>query len=352
MKKLILLFIGCMLVMPVHAEEEGKTKYTQKELFKIHWGDEDGKIGREVSEGSLETPAYFTVDDEGNIYILDYINTRVVVFSPKGEFIKNIKISQKPPFGRAVMTVDKHKQLWMIPKKQRRKGYICEVYNEKGKSLKKTMLPSDISSIDLVIDQVNKPLLFGDKSHFDKKTRRSKILKLTQFNFDEEIFELKPMTTISPTKIKKGKQIFIVEKTLDKKTSRSHFILKNNDGKTIKKIKGRVKRIDSRGNIYSQSSLRNIDVIDPSGTKIYEVNLKGHLIAVASPYVDAKGDIYQLDLIPDVTDEEIKTFYPPPSANDDIESFHYSISSPGIRVIKWSSIKETDQVTPKKKINK
>lgn len=65
---------------------------TGKIIVRGKWGNTPGEFGLDISEPPGAGPSIFTVSPNGDIYIADCVNSRIVVYSHKGEILKNIKI--------------------------------------------------------------------------------------------------------------------------------------------------------------------------------------------------------------------------------------------------------------------
>lgn len=61
--------------------------YRSHEVLSAPWGTEPGRFGiLEQAEGV--GPQSLSVDEQGNIYILDLVNRRVSIFTPQGDFLR------------------------------------------------------------------------------------------------------------------------------------------------------------------------------------------------------------------------------------------------------------------------
>ena len=73
-------------------------RYTYTEFIRTPWGDGDGKVGIYDTSSSADAgpsigPNSFSVDENGNIYVLDTVNGRVLRFDPNGVYGNSITIA-------------------------------------------------------------------------------------------------------------------------------------------------------------------------------------------------------------------------------------------------------------------
>jgi len=73
-------------------ETKNKEFYTPKELIKLKWGKLENQAGILKLPNFYYGPQSFTIDRNGNIYLLDSINRRVKVYDKNNRFIKEIPI--------------------------------------------------------------------------------------------------------------------------------------------------------------------------------------------------------------------------------------------------------------------
>jgi hypothetical protein len=88
--------------------------YISKTLITAKVGDGPGEIGimPEMPERPASGPPSFTVDKEGNIYILDGYNTRVAKFDSQGTFLVNIPYEQ--PLAAGDIAVDNKGLIYLL----------------------------------------------------------------------------------------------------------------------------------------------------------------------------------------------------------------------------------------------
>jgi hypothetical protein len=88
--------------------------YISKTLITAKVGNGPGEIGimPEMPERPASGPPSFTVDKEGNIYILDGYNTRVAKFDSQGTFLVNIPYEQ--PLAAGDIAVDNERLIYLL----------------------------------------------------------------------------------------------------------------------------------------------------------------------------------------------------------------------------------------------
>ncbi len=89
---LCLLIMGFLLTVP---DVESQEKYTKKVVCEINWGDDADEVGYLESLegwGAHLGPTAFDVDTSGNIYVLDNVNNRVLIFGNDSAHIATFDI--------------------------------------------------------------------------------------------------------------------------------------------------------------------------------------------------------------------------------------------------------------------
>jgi len=61
-------------------------EYVPRVIIDGKWGTGHGEFGIRISEGELIIPDGITVDDKGNLYIMDIVNNRIQVFDSSNSF--------------------------------------------------------------------------------------------------------------------------------------------------------------------------------------------------------------------------------------------------------------------------
>lgn len=70
-----------------------KIAFQKDGVLECFLGDPDGKRGAGDKENEFDGVASVACDAKGRVYVADYCNNRVQVFSEKGEFLKSIKVN-------------------------------------------------------------------------------------------------------------------------------------------------------------------------------------------------------------------------------------------------------------------
>ncbi|KPK89425.1 hypothetical protein AMJ80_09815 [bacterium SM23_31] len=92
---------------------------------------DEGKFIRRISQagqgpGDILHPAYFDVDDEGDIYVYENGNTRISIFTKTGKFINSFRVSK--PY-KANLFVTKDREILInLPER----GYFITVFSREG----------------------------------------------------------------------------------------------------------------------------------------------------------------------------------------------------------------------------
>lgn len=64
-------------------------KYSQKTVLQVGWGDTGERLGKYTQGTIYSFPADFIVDNNGNLFIADTVNHRIVKYDNKGNYIKD-----------------------------------------------------------------------------------------------------------------------------------------------------------------------------------------------------------------------------------------------------------------------
>jgi len=135
MKKYILLItlLIFLLTLKVYAGE-----YSPTRLIVARWGEKDGEFGL-MLEAEGNCPQSLSVDDAGNLVILDAANKRAQLYAPDGNWIGKFSISSnafdvKVEVGRIVL---------LAPY-----DYLIEHYDREGKLIEQVNINRKIELID------------------------------------------------------------------------------------------------------------------------------------------------------------------------------------------------------------
>ena len=177
MKKRILLFIGVMLVMPLHAEKkdkhlkgqeagttagqypmEGKSitaagivkstdvvteEYIPEVIIEAKWGTGEGEFGMDGAYAEPGFPPMYAnemplfpkslaVDSKGNIYILDVVNNRMQKFNESGKYLKSIVVQSWRGYFRRIKNGEYIKGINIVIDSEDNLYYYC-IRKDKGK---------------------------------------------------------------------------------------------------------------------------------------------------------------------------------------------------------------------------
>jgi len=69
-----------------------KEKYVPKVIINAKWGDGPGEFGIDLSSAPYTAPGGISVDDNGDIYILDNANSRIQRFDKNGKLLNIFKV--------------------------------------------------------------------------------------------------------------------------------------------------------------------------------------------------------------------------------------------------------------------
>src|SRR5208282_3210618 len=101
-----ILFTMLIVVFVSHSTSAQMGSYNRQQILFLKWGSGDNEIGLKTVKprgyklnNGVEylTPFIFGIDSKENVYILDLFNGRVLVYSVKGEFLKQIETDQNTP---------------------------------------------------------------------------------------------------------------------------------------------------------------------------------------------------------------------------------------------------------------
>jgi len=110
-----------------------------KVVVDCSFGSGDGEVGCIIPEGEIPTgPCDFKIDGEGNIYICDGVNNRIVVFDSNGNFLRNLSIGRP-----GIISVDLKGNIYTLKTKKVENGRLktfIRKYSPYGELLKEVEL--------------------------------------------------------------------------------------------------------------------------------------------------------------------------------------------------------------------
>ncbi len=141
--------------------EQELEKYVPKIIIKAKWGTKPGEFGI-PPKGTREAfwgPSAITIDDDGNIYMMDRWNKRVQIFDKNGNFKREIKLIINLPenikasfFLGKNLAVDKKRNIFFIFMFENKSGTTLDEriqkYSYLGKLLKEWNLKTDLGCIN------------------------------------------------------------------------------------------------------------------------------------------------------------------------------------------------------------
>lgn len=113
-------------------------EYEPVTIIKANWGGESGDFGL-AREAEGNCPQSLSVDERGNLAILDAVNNRVQLFSSLGNWLKNIPISTR---GFDVKYIEE--KIYVLAPYD----YVLEEFDHIGKSKRKIEINRRIDLID------------------------------------------------------------------------------------------------------------------------------------------------------------------------------------------------------------
>lgn len=135
----------------VEADSEGNIYILDRYDFKVLKFDKKGKLISSIGKkgqgpGEFEIPGFIIIDNQDNLYVQDIIRMLLVVFNKKGEFIRNIKGSGVLSYLSGVMidpdlniicgyhpfTSTDDEQIFKISKFDRDFNHLSDIYERKG----------------------------------------------------------------------------------------------------------------------------------------------------------------------------------------------------------------------------
>jgi hypothetical protein len=124
--------------------------YTKKVLIEAKWGNELGEFQLGPFEEVRGFSSSMTVDKEGSIYIADIYTCKINVFSPNGNFLYDIQLSNTEFSVRGAMTVDSKVQILylMVRDNKKARPAIAEINLKTKKVVNSYAIPAGIGAIN------------------------------------------------------------------------------------------------------------------------------------------------------------------------------------------------------------
>jgi len=130
---ILLILLTIVFAIDIHAGN-----YQFQKIISANWGDQDGEFGL-IREAEGNCPQSLTVDDEGNLAILDLVNKRVQRYSPDGKWLGKLKFTSQA-FDIQFMN---DRFILLAPY-----DYLIEQYDQQGNLIEKVAINRNIGFID------------------------------------------------------------------------------------------------------------------------------------------------------------------------------------------------------------
>jgi hypothetical protein len=294
--------------------------YTKQQLLFLKWGVGDGEIGMKEtkvtpshwhpSDTDYITPFTFGVDGEENIYILDLLNRRILVYSKKGEFLRKIETDQTTP---NMLVGDDGDVYWNKMSKDYKKFYTVRVTKNKERFQYPGLVGEHVLG-NKIYDGAGTPVVVMG----DKKNEVSPLKPPRLFEPDIKIERFSKKTiSISTSKLKK----YLKTKNISLNVSQIDIPIENKAGlSNVPYVLG----VDEKGEIFIWYGFGKSPpaLFDLTGEKVYVYSSEGKLIT--------SFDVELNELKP----EEPFPFYVKLGDKGDV--FHMWVSKEGVYIYKWS----------------
>lgn len=136
-------------------------RFIVTELIRIPWGDGKAEAGLDdplvrgiIDGGPTVGPKSFDVDEDGNVYILDTVNGRVLRYNPKGEYVGSIAVADVTPDDIGV----RNGQIYIFDRGSEK----VWKYNLSGENIEIYTLPHASTFGGIYFDYLKNPLMRCD----------------------------------------------------------------------------------------------------------------------------------------------------------------------------------------------
>ncbi|UCE05410.1 MAG: hypothetical protein JSW07_17605, partial [bacterium] len=283
MKKYILFMtlLIFLLTLKICAGEYRPTK-----LIAAKWGEKDGEFGL-IMEDEANCPQSLTIDDKGNLAILDAVNNRVQLYSSEGKWIGKFTISSRA----FDIKFEGDRIVLLAPY-----DHLIEQYNREGKLIEKVNINRNIELIDGL--RISGQKIFVQTTeqmqYSVEEKSKSKQLQSMQKGFSARIADVRFQTRwVDPYK-----GSLLID---NKKTAKAQSITITSQDELGSLV---FLDTDSYGNIYIRKELFSsdgksfyeVDKFDNNGSLLVTIRFENENIVL--PYnpitVDSEGNIYFL----------------------------------------------------------
>jgi hypothetical protein len=319
----LFLLLSFALTVKSHGAE---APFTPRELFRVPFGDGRGELGTRVEEGRLIIPRDFTRGESGRFYIDDRVHHKVVRFSPVGAYEMGYRYAET--VRQVFAHPDENENLWLLLSDPAR-GFYCGVYDLRGKLLRSALF-SQFDAFRLHV---------GDDGALRVLTSSSKDAHAGSiYRFDAERLLLKKDVVARPPedhhRVTRAGAVYFIDRVPGAGSAGAAPVnrIRSASRNRTADIEGTVVYVTERGEVYTRVGPRELRVYDVEGTLLGKARLTG--LSSAAIRFDAAGNLYQLDGIPDVSDEALRQ---EGTASDprDWEDRHYTSKMPGMRLLVW-----------------
>ena len=286
MKKYIISLISFLIIISASNTQAGD--YVRTKIIEASWGNLDDQFGL-VLEAEGNCPQSMTVDDRGNLAILDLVNNRVQLYSSTGKWMGKFTVYCRAfdiKFMKDHITV-------LAPY-----DYLIEQYNPQGELIKRIPINKRIDLMDglrIIGDQIC--VQTAEQMQYNiKQQSLKKQLETQQLGFSGSQLDRKFQTRwIDPHKgyliindTKTGKRRTVTITTKEKLVS---VVFLDTDGNG--NIYIRKELFDDTGDCYFE-----VDKFNINSEVVNTIRIKNeNIVAPFKPItVNSKGNVYYLEI--------------------------------------------------------
>jgi hypothetical protein len=318
--------VGCVLALILNGLPAwtASVTFTPRELFRVPFGTTRETVSAKIEGGNLIIPRGFTMDEDGHFYIYDSNNHRIARFSAHGRF--EMEFRYVPTAEQVFAHPDSRQNLWMLVSDHAR-GTYYGIFDAHGKRVRDALF-SRFNHFQLHVedDYTLHAILSSD---WDPA--------IQTYFFDEGALRLKKLDVARPPdqhhQVRKSGHVYFVDAMPGASAEPAGHSARIRDEvhHGVADIQGVVIYATPAGEIYTRVGSREIRVYEVDGTLRGKIMLEGLRSACAAIRFDSDGNMYELDGIPDLTNEQVT----PANAEADREDLRYTASMPGMRLIQW-----------------
>ncbi len=321
-----------LVALLVHAarSESARRIFQPHELFRVPFGESRETLGSRIAQAQFLIPRDFTLDGADHFYIYDVNNHRIARYSSAGKFEMDFRYLATA--GQVFAHADSSQNLWLLLSDPAR-GVYYGVYSPTGRRLREGIFgqfhqfrlhPDDDFTLHIILSA-------GPAGNVSDQI----------YMFDEQSLRMKKENVAPPPvthhQVKRHEHVYFIDAMPGTQTVDTQTINRISDPshQEVAAIRGSVLYVTGEGEIYTRVGARQINVYEADGTLKGNVTLTGMRGACASIRFDSAGNIYELDGIPDKTDEQLRAQTPAIDSKADFEDLHYTPEMLGMRMIVW-----------------